>query len=525
MAIQWEPCDIYPAMVKSDPKAQASKRKQAIFSLFAVLIICLLTFAPALENGFVNWDDSSHLLRNHTVRSLDAVNIKKMFSSLVQGTYIPLTLLSFSIESHFFQYDPFIYHLNNIILHLCVVGLVYLFALNIGLSVKAASLSALLFGIHPMRVESVVWVSERKDVLCAFFYLLSGLLYFRYLKTRRSFYFPLSLLCGFLSILSKPMAATLPFILIYGDFVVARKRNWKMWLEKFIFFLAILPVAWITFSHTSHHISYSFFKTLLLLLWTSCFHILKFLFPFDLCPIYPLPEPIVLSHTPYLLSLICLALCILAYLFIRRRLVRFALIFYLITLLPIIIRSPWNFENISIVSDRFMYLPSLGFCLLFGAMVGRFLDRYRTRKALLRLLASSIFILFFVFLSFRTFEQSKIWRSSQSLWSHVIALFPDSAIAYNNRGAAQTHSGLALMDFDQTLRLDPTFREAYFNRGNIYHQIGMHSRAIADYTRYVSLDPFDAEIYHKRSLAYKSLGDVESSDRDANKARLLGYVK
>lgn len=515
---------MYSDMVKFHPKNQASKYKQTLPPLFALLFLCILSFAPVLKNDFVNFDDTSHLLKNPAIHALNISNIKNIFTSLTEKTYIPLTVLSFSIEHHFFQHNPFIYHLNNLILHLGVTALVFSFALQVGLPVRGAFLAALLFGIHPMHVESVAWITERKDVLYSFFYMLALCFYWQYLSQKKLSVYFATIVFGLLSILAKPMALSLPLVLFACDWLKKRKFDRSLILDKIPHFLYAVLIAWITYSAHARIPGDNLQSAALIWVYTFVFYIRQFFLPLILSPIYLLPEPVSLVNFYYTGSVGLLFLVLIFSLRLRRnRWISFAASFFFLSIFFLLRYD--SAIDINIVADRFMYLPSLGFCLLFGAGAERFLARYKDRKAVLRLLASSLFVLLFVFLSYKTSEQSKIWKNSQSLWSHVIAIYPDSAIAYNNRGTSQTRLDFALMDYNQTLRLDPNFREAYFNRGNAYYQLEMHSRAIADYTHYISLDPFDAEIYYKRSLAYQKIGALEKATDDKKKAHLLGYVK
>jgi len=141
----------------------------------------------------VSWDDPIFLTENRDVRGLNAEHIKAMFGHTVNQTYVPLTSLSFAIEHHFFGYNPFVYHLDNILLHLAVCALVYLFCLQLGLSRLSAGIATIIFGLHPLRVESVAWVTERKDVLYAFFYMLALNHYCRFCRDRRKRFFVLTL--------------------------------------------------------------------------------------------------------------------------------------------------------------------------------------------------------------------------------------------------------------------------------------------------------------------------------------------
>ena len=145
------------------------------FSLCLCLILLIVfgAFSSCLKNGFVNWDDDSYVVNNTSISSVSAANLQSIFSSFFVGHYQPLTILSYALDHHFYKLNPLGYHLTNLILHLLnsllVLYLIYLLSGNIGVSF----ITAILFGIHPLHVESVAWVSERKDVLYSFFFLSS----------------------------------------------------------------------------------------------------------------------------------------------------------------------------------------------------------------------------------------------------------------------------------------------------------------------------------------------------------------
>ena len=159
----------------------SSQKQLFFFTLAAVLFLVVIAYLPSLKNDFVNWDDGVHLLQNKDIATLDFKHLKAIFQSHVNTIYLPLTLLSFSVEHHFFGFDPFIYHLNNLILHVLVTALIYWLIYRWTFSISTATIAALLFGIHPTHVESVAWVTERKDVLYAFFYLAALHCYWSYI--------------------------------------------------------------------------------------------------------------------------------------------------------------------------------------------------------------------------------------------------------------------------------------------------------------------------------------------------------
>ena len=134
------------------------KFRHAIF-VGLVLAVVFTVYVPVLQNGFVSWDDDVQLYDNISVRLLDREHIGEIFTSTVNKVYIPLTLLSYAVEYRFSGNEPFIYHLDNVLLHLAVVTLIYWLGLRLGLTAAASGIAALLFGIHPMHVESVAWVT------------------------------------------------------------------------------------------------------------------------------------------------------------------------------------------------------------------------------------------------------------------------------------------------------------------------------------------------------------------------------
>ncbi len=171
-------------------------------------------------------------------------------------------------------------------MHFAVVALVFIFAFWLSLSLTVAAGAAFLFGLHPMHVESVAWVTERKDVLYAFFYMLALVFYWDYATEKRKIFYWTSLACGFLSILAKPMALSLPLVLFTLDWFLGRKLERKLFFEKIPFVFVIFPIAWLTYSLNVRVMTLKFPEALLTWVWTFTFYIKKFFFLFDFLPLY-----------------------------------------------------------------------------------------------------------------------------------------------------------------------------------------------------------------------------------------------
>lgn len=151
-----------------------------------ILPVIFFIFLPTLQHQFINWDDDAYVYQNRAIEKLDTDHLQLIFFGHVQGGYAPLTVLSFALEKHFFGFNPYFYHLDNLLLHLAVVALIIVLGSFLGMPPAARVMAAFLFAIHPMHVETVAWVTERKDVLYASFYLLALISYCYYLKKNRS---------------------------------------------------------------------------------------------------------------------------------------------------------------------------------------------------------------------------------------------------------------------------------------------------------------------------------------------------
>ena len=200
------------------------------------LLLTFLCFSSGLQHGFVAWDDDRNIYENEHIKSLNDenfwANTKEIWQSTVIGNYNPLTIWTFAVEKKIYGMDDLgKWHLTNILLHLLCVWLVYKIALLLGIGWQGALFVAMLFGIHPMRVESVAWLTERKDVLYGAFYLSALLLYIKGKVESRNFMIWIVLLF-ILSLFSKIQAVVLPLSMILVDYYFEGKITWKSILGK-----------------------------------------------------------------------------------------------------------------------------------------------------------------------------------------------------------------------------------------------------------------------------------------------------
>jgi protein O-mannosyl-transferase len=523
--------------------------------IFIVLLITFLCFLPVLTAGFVDWDDPEHFFQNPVVLVLNPQTVIQAFSVTFYHSmiYIPLTSLSWAIERYFFGFNPFVFHLDNLLLHLAVVYLIFIFAKQLKLSLWTASFGALLFAVHPMHVESVAWLTERKDVLYAVFYMAALCVYMKYLQTGRRRDFLVTLILGLLSMLAKPMAFSLPFILWLLDWYSKRKVDTKLFLEKGWIFLYVIPITWITYQVSLHEPIRNKGEGIFIWIWSLVFYPTKFFMLRDYSPLYQIPPNASLSNPVFVAAvLIFVATGYAIWRFRRERLWVFAVGFYVLSVFFLL---RFDRGDIAPVADRYMYLPSAGICLWLAYLFERAYTYHRHFVA--RLIKAGAYILI-IYLSVLTFKQCWVWNNSVALWSKVVQTDPtvvegqanlcaaffsngeydrglyacecalrlnsSNMSAFHNRGLIYTALGKyteAHRDFDQAIRLNPGFRDNYLDLGGLFLITKNYVKAEEDFTQALKLDQNSYLAYSRRGLARTRLNESQKALADFNQALTL----
>ena len=518
---------------------------------FAIAAFTFLVFLPSLGNGFVNWDDGPYVYENQHIWKLGPELIGWAFTSLHPANWHPLTLLSLALDHAFWGLAPMGYHLTNVFLHAANAGLVFLFAAALirpagpGESgaadpVPAAVVAALLFAVHPMRVESVAWVSQRKDLLCGFFTLLSLLAYLRHARApggdRGAYAAALGTFA--LALMSKSMAVTLPVVLLILDaFPLRRLREGRRVLWEKVPFLLLsagtaLATLWaqraggamVTLAARPME------ERLLNAVRSPVFYLWKTLLPTGLAPFSPFPERASLWTWDY--GLPALAFAAITWLCWRWRR-RFpamgaAWACYLVTLLPVLGLVQVGRQA---AADRYAYLPGLAPLILLGAgasllhaRLGR-AGRGRSGAALAAALFGA------GALSWLSVRQTRVWKDSVSLWSHEVGHFPDRiAFAHSNLGLGLYEAGRkeeAMAQYDKAVRLDPADPNARFNRGIALAGLDRTAEAVEEYRRALEAGPaWSARVRNNLGNAYLKLGKADEARAQYEEAARLdpGYA-
>jgi tetratricopeptide (TPR) repeat protein len=507
------------------PKSTKVTKKSILPWLVLVSVVSFLCLFPMLNNGFTNWDDEFYVQNNPLLKGPDWARI---FTKPVNDNYHPLTILSLALNFQLSELSPFSYLMLNLLLHLVNTMLVFYFIWLIsGKREWIAMFTAVLFGIHPMHVESVAWVSERKDVLYTLFFLLSLITYWKYLQTRKSSKLWGCFLFFALSLLSKPAAIILPFVLLLLDYWKGRPYNKKLIVEKIPFFLLSIVFAIVTLQVQSKQ---AIVGTEVFPVWERFFfacygimiYLIRFFIPYPLSAFQPFPPA---GNDPgwqiTISPVIVIGLIVFTWFQRKNKLIVFSILFYIINLLLVLqLVSIGN----AIVAERYTYVPYIGLAFLVGTWLNNYANKFF--KPLLWI-APSVAILAFGIISF---QRTKIWNNSLSLWNDVIDHFPNAAVARTNRANyfyklaidsahASEASSLyqkALEDCNVALKTEPRHRPGYEIRGLIFQNLHRYREALADGEALIRLAPGKKEGYSISSTANMYLNRPDEALADLN---------
>ncbi len=519
---------------RRDIKSKPVVQKQSLIEkpvFLTILIFCLtfITFFPSLKNGFITtWDDGAYVINNQSIQNFSPVSLKEIFTTTVASSYVPLPILTFADEYKIFGLNPFIFHLSNLILHLLCTLLVFQILRMLKLKPVYAGIGAMIFGVHPMHVESVAWISERKDLLFCLFSLASIIFYFNYLTSqkKKNVFFLLSLFLFTLALFSKITAVTLPLCLLLIDYYLERPLKSKILIEKvpfFIFSLIFGITEILVFQkqgvlkatevvNISDQVFMGFYAL--------SAYIIKFFAPFQLSAIYPwLSEPgHALPFIYYISPLFILFLGFLIYQATRKnRAVLFGSLFFLINII-LMFQAQILTQGIGFLADRFSYMPYLGICFLAGWSSEQLIQNKKEVKKLI------LGVLFFIILIFTaiSFNRTKTWENDLTLWNDVIEKYPNNVFkSYANRGIA--FSSLqqwdnAITDFTRVIEMDPRYGWGYIDRGVAYQHKGQWDKSVDDFTKAIEINEKDFDAYAGRAVSYGVLGQLDKAITDLTKA-------
>jgi len=481
------------------------------WQIITLLALTIVAYYPTLSHYFVNWDDPNYIMNNEMITTFSWENLKKIFSTYYMGNYHPLVLLSFAFDFSLVKITAFGYHLHNLILHLVNTVLVYyLFFRLLKKNVNAAAFIALIFALHPMHVESVAWVSERKDLLYTAYFFLSLIAYYYYLQKQEKKWYLLSIFLFILSNLSKAQAVTLPVVLLLMDYFTSRPFKWSRIWEKIPFFLISLVFGIIAVFAQKEGAALNalgiplsqsvFFGTYSLVV-----YLFKFFLPVNQCGVYeyPLTDQGAAPWYMYVAPLVLVALLFIIWRYRKEeKTITFGLLFFLVTIFPVLQFLP---VGGAIVAERYTYIPYLGLSLIVAFYFWKWLATIPKKYQQALVVAVVLLMLLMTFL---TRQRTLVWKDSVVFWTDVIEKYPKSARAYGNRAFIYNENEdypNAIRDLSEGIKLDPTDSKKlsfYYSRGLIYRKIEKFDSALMDYTHAIRYNPDNFKIFFKRGILY-----------------------
>ncbi len=547
------------------------KRNVKYYLAGFVAVVTFAVYLASFRNDFIaEWDDGEYVLNNPYIRSVNLSFLKWAFFDFHASNWHPLTWISHAIDYAVWGANPLGHHLTSVILHavnafLVVVLIMRLQEIATGTTPSgqetsvldehgmliAAGVTGLLFGLHPVHVESVAWIAERKDLLCALFFLLSIAGYVKYVTVVgnepidqgvRTRYvkkeYLLSIGFFILALMSKPMAVSLPVVLMILDWYPFRrlrsvKTAWILLLEKlpFITCSLISSVLTVLAQRAGGAIieiqALPLSSRLLVAAQSLLMYLWKMAVPRDLIPYYPYPKDISPLSLDFLLAFaLVIGITIFCIIIAKRHKLGLAVWgYYVVTLLPVIGIVQVGSQS---MADRYTYLPSLAPFLIIAVGISwgyNKIMRLNWSRSVIMILFLSAGTVIFAGLSFLSIRQMRVWENGLSLWSYVIEKESmEVPIAYLHRGVAFDKLGQfenAIKDYNMAIALNSEYYQAYNNRGVVLEKLGQFENALKDYNTAIALNASHDQAYNNRGVVLEKLGQFENAIKDYNTAITL----
>lgn len=542
--------------------------RQRLIAIVSLIALIFIVYGQVIHFDFVNIDDGAYVLQNiHVLNGMSLGGVEWAFTSSHAANWHPLTSLSLMMDHDIYGLNAGGYHFTNLFFHLINTLLLFLLLNKMTGSFYRSFFVAALFGLHPMHVESVAWISARKDVLSAFFWLLTIWAYFSYAKHPGIKRYVLVIVIYILGLMSKPMVVTLPFVLLLLDYWPLQRFPFQknLIIEKIPLFVLTVASSVVTFivqkqdgavgTLENYPLDVRIYNALI----SYGRYLEKTLLPLNLSVYYPHP-----GMWPAWQIILAASIIILLSILIWKKSDRYPYLpvgwlWYLGTLLPVIGIVQVGSQS---MADRYSYIPLIGIFLIIAWGVPDLFKRLPHKKTILCFGA----ILIIIVVTFLSWQRCQLWGDSFALWNDVLKKYnissPDNikknykvAFAYNFRGTVYTERGnyhkaiedynaaleinaqyeealnnraiahgaigqndLAFKDYGQALKIKPNYADAYYNRGLLYNKIGRYDMAISDFTSAIKFDPSMADAFVSRGIALGSQRQYDQALNDFNRA-------
>jgi tetratricopeptide (TPR) repeat protein len=499
------------------------RQKHSIIVVLMLIILTLGVYWPVQDYEFVNFDDNLYVADNYLTQSgLTYQGIIKTFTDVHTGHWHPLTILSHMLDWQLFGDNAGGHHWTSVIIHILNTILLFIFFRYVTGAIWKSAFLAALFAIHPLNVESVAWIAERKNVLSTFFWILTMLFYVWYVKQPNwKRYLPVFFSFA-LGLMSKPMLVTLPFVLLLLDYwplnrmginfqnndqnvttsiVTDKSRIFFLVLEKIpLLVLTIISIC-LTF-YAAQSINTVASGDILPLtarisnaIFSYAVYIKKLFWSFDLAVFYPH------AYIPiWQVSVAALLLVVITILAIRYyRKYPYLIVgwfWYVGTLVPVIGIVQVGGQS---MADRYAYIPFIGLFTIISWGVSQ--NLFKTKYA--KMITSSVCIFFIIMLSFIAYNQVKVWNNTATLFKSALKSNPNNYLAYKALGLDAADRGdneLALLYYSMSLKIKPDFDQAYNDAGLVLVKMGRRYEALKSFKKAIQINKFSAEAHYNLGL-------------------------
>ena len=499
----------------------------------ALAVVVALAFLPGLDGEFLAWDDPRYVTKNSHIQSFSWQTVVWAFTSFDVANWHPLTWLSLAFDHRIYGLEPFGYHMTSLIIHVLNSILVFLVLYRLTGRPWRSLAVAVLFALHPLRVESVSWVSERKDVLSAFFWLLTMAAYARYVRMKTAASYLLVVIAFAMGLMSKPVVVTLPAALLLLDYWPLRRLNWRAVWEKLPLFALSIVCMVLTiaaqrsggavqidpiplFERAANSVV-AYVQYLVLTIWPS-----------NLSPWYSHPSLegptlspwYVLGATVFILGVTALALLWGN----RRRYLPVGWFWFLGTLVPMIGLLQVGRQG---MADRYTYIPHIGLFLLIVWVIAELpaWKSFRLRAFGIALTAGLVLTL-----SALTWRQTMIWHSNLTMWSYTVDRSPYAFIAHQALGLELLRLKRydeALIAFERASSIRPEIPYVHFKLGALFSHKRDFDNAVHHFREAVALQPDSARYHHSLAKTFLKMGQREEARESVEHALALhpGYAE
>jgi tetratricopeptide (TPR) repeat protein len=520
---------------QASQKTSSSRvRFEFVISLFLILAI-LVVYYQTKNYDFVLLDDDVYITHNPFVAGgWSSENIKWAFSNSHGGFWIPLTWLTYIIDSQLHGLNAGYYHITNLIFHILNSLLLFFIFRQMTGDIWQSGFIAALFAVHPVHVESVAWVSERKDLLFAFFWLLTMWSYLHYVKRPSTRRYSLVILLFVAGLMSKPMIVTLPFVLLLCDYWPLKRFQLKkypqadaiypkisvpkMILEKVPLIILSIGASVLTFLQQQAHGAVSSLENspinlrMANVLVSYVKYLAKMVWPHDLTAIYPFPPSIPFWHVAGACLLLAFIFLLAIKHFTRRPYLAIGWLWFVGTLVPVIGIIKIGSHA---MADRYTYMPFIGLYIVIAWGVPEILSQFRYKKVVL--VSAAVALIAGLMLTAKI--QTSYWANSIRLFTHAIEVTQDNFLAHRNLGLALSYRGeldKAFWHFKQALRINPKSARSYNDIGTYLMLKGKYDDSIGYFKKALFFQP-------NFSKAHNNIGLVLMAKK--NYAEAIGHFQ